>query len=142
VLFVRGDRPKADREDDQLTLVAGISHLQTRAGERWCLHAGQAGYAGCPCRSGLEEGQPTPTFASGDEARIQLRSRSEGKPVHELWLLSRDQGLGRLPAPSARDIFLDLEGDPFARDGGRETAAQELSRFVAAWQRLLLRVLT
>ena len=31
-----------------------------------------------------------------------------------------DQGLARLPAPSPGDIFLDLEGDPFARDGGRE----------------------
>jgi len=28
--------------------------------------------------------------------------------------------LARLPAPAAGDIFLDLEGDPLARDGGRD----------------------
>jgi len=32
----------------------------------------------------------------------------------------QDQGRARLPVPSSGDIFLDLEGDPFARDGGRE----------------------
>ncbi|MER8759869.1 ribonuclease H-like domain-containing protein [Mesorhizobium sp. M0976] len=41
-------------------------------------------------------------------------------PVHELLPIEQDQGLTRLPAPSLGDIFLDLEGDPFARDGGRE----------------------
>ena len=30
------------------------------------------------------------------------------------------EGLFRLPSPSAGDIFLDLEGDPFVEDGGRE----------------------
>ena len=32
----------------------------------------------------------------------------------------RARGLRRLPEPSPGDIFLDLEGDPFAREGGRE----------------------
>jgi len=31
-----------------------------------------------------------------------------------------EQGLFRLPTPSAGDIFLDLEGDPFAGEGGLE----------------------
>ena len=34
--------------------------------------------------------------------------------------IEADQGLARLPAPSAGDVFLDLEGARFARDGGRE----------------------
>jgi len=40
--------------------------------------------------------------------------------VHELLPIAEDQGLSRLPTPSVGDIFLDIEGDPFARDGGRE----------------------
>jgi uncharacterized protein len=34
--------------------------------------------------------------------------------------ITPDQGLARLPTPSSGDIFLDLEGDPFAGEGGRE----------------------
>ena len=34
--------------------------------------------------------------------------------------IEEGQGLARLPAPSAGDVFLDLEGARFARDGGRE----------------------
>jgi predicted RecB family nuclease len=34
--------------------------------------------------------------------------------------IKEGQGLARLPAPSAGDVFLDLEGARFARDGGRE----------------------
>jgi uncharacterized protein len=40
--------------------------------------------------------------------------------VHELLPIEPGQGLARLPAPSRGDLFLDLEGDPFAREGGRE----------------------
>ena len=56
-----------------------------------------------------------------EQARVQLEGRIKGEPVHELLLpIEADQGLARLPAPSAGDVFLDLEGARFARDGGRE----------------------
>ena len=56
-----------------------------------------------------------------DQARVQLEGRIKRKPVHELLLpIEVDQGLARLPAPSTGDVFLDLEGARFARDGGNE----------------------
>src|SRR5262249_4809834 len=55
-----------------------------------------------------------------EQARMQLEGRIKGAPVCEILPLSVGQGLMRLPSPSPGDIFLDLEGDPFAREGGRE----------------------
>src|SRR5262249_10213471 len=56
-----------------------------------------------------------------EQARVQLDGRIKRKPVHELLLpVEADLGLARLPEPSAGDVFLDLEGARFARDGGRE----------------------
>jgi predicted RecB family nuclease len=56
-----------------------------------------------------------------NQARVQLEGRVKKEPVHELLLpIEADQGLARLPPPSAGDVFLDLEGARFARDGGRE----------------------
>ena len=56
-----------------------------------------------------------------EQARVQLEGRIKKEPVHELLLpIEEGQGLARLPAPSAGDVFLDLEGARFARDGGRE----------------------
>ena len=55
-----------------------------------------------------------------EQARLQHRQRIEGRPVHELLEIVEGQGLARLPEPSPGDLFLDLEGARFARDGGRE----------------------
>src|SRR5690606_6573122 len=56
-----------------------------------------------------------------EQARVQKQQRDDGRPVHELLEVDdRDFGLRLLPEPSAGDVFLDFEGDPFARDGGRE----------------------
>lgn len=55
-----------------------------------------------------------------DQARLQHRQRTLGQPVHELLAVEPGFGLCRLPAPSPGDLFLDLEGAQFARDGGRE----------------------
>ena len=51
---------------------------------------------------------------------FSFQGRSKGVPYHELLPIEQGQGLTRLPEQSPGDIFLDLEGDPFARDGGRE----------------------
>ena len=75
----------------------------------------------CPYPSHLG-GEPVETYIRlRDQARVQLEGRIKKEPVHELLLpIEADQGLARLPAPSAGDVFLDLEGARFARDGGRE----------------------
>jgi predicted RecB family nuclease len=109
------------REDDHLSLVAGISHLQTRELERAGVASlAKLGALPLPLPFAPRRGAADTYVRVREQARVQLRGRSEGGPVHELLPLSPDRGLSRLPAPSAGDIFLDLEGDPFARDGGRE----------------------
>jgi predicted RecB family nuclease len=55
-----------------------------------------------------------------DQAALQLRQRESGQPVHRLLPVEPERGLMLLPEPSPGDLFLDLEGDPFAREGGRE----------------------
>jgi hypothetical protein len=54
-----------------------------------------------------------------EQARVQVLGRTENKPVHEMILpVVEEMGLCRLPQPSSNDLFLDLEGDPFAGESG------------------------
>jgi uncharacterized protein len=55
------------------------------------------------------------------QARIQVEGRRVDEVIHELIdPVNPNTGLAALPAPSAGDIFLDLEGDPFAFQTGLE----------------------
>jgi hypothetical protein len=56
-----------------------------------------------------------------EQARLQVEARLAGAPVFELIQpIEPVKGLRRLPQPSPGDLFLDLEGDPFAGENGRE----------------------
>src|SRR5215470_6845662 len=56
-----------------------------------------------------------------EQARLQLVVRETQQPVFEvLQPIEPEKGLCRLPEPSPHDLFLDLEGDPFAGESGRE----------------------
>ncbi len=58
---------------------------------------------------------------SRDQAAIQLKARRLDAPQHEILVpLGPEHGFAKLPEPTARDVFLDLEGDRLAPDGGRE----------------------
>src|SRR5213592_2076781 len=52
--------------------------------------------------------------------RIPPLAQEVRKPVYELLALEAESGLARLPEPSAGDIFLDFEADPFVENGGLE----------------------
>ncbi len=55
------------------------------------------------------------------QARLQLEGRVAGRVLHELVLpVEAERGLASLPAPSPGDLFFDIEGAPFAGDGGLE----------------------
>lgn len=109
------------RDDDHLSLVAGISRLQARQLEA----AGVATLAQLatmplPLLFAPERGGNKSYVRVREQARLQLEGKTRNEPVYELLSITTEHGLTRLPQPSPGDVFLDLEGDPFARDGGRE----------------------
>ena len=107
--------------DDHLSLVAGSSRLQRRELRAIGVSTlAQLGVLPLPLPFTPRRGAMDTFVRVREQARVQLAGRTEGKPVHELLPIVPDQGLTRLPAPSVGDIFLDLEGDPFARESGRE----------------------
>jgi uncharacterized protein len=109
------------RADDHLSLVAGITRVQRRelearsVGTLTMLGGMPLPFPFKPRRGSME------TYVRvREQARLQLASRGKNPPLHELLAVEPDQGLCRLPDPSPGDLFLDLEGDPFAVEGGRE----------------------
>jgi uncharacterized protein len=114
------DRRRHD--DDHLSLVAGISRLQMRELRgRGITTLAQVGSLPEPLPFSPRRGSRETYERVREQARVQLQSRTQGRPIYELLQpLDAQHGLARLPPPSVGDIFFDLEGDPFARDGGRE----------------------
>jgi len=54
------------------------------------------------------------------QAKVQLKGRVENKLIHELLPVEDQRGLNRLPTPSTKDIYFDIEGDHFYKEGGLE----------------------
>jgi uncharacterized protein len=109
------------RADDHLSLVAGISRLQTRELQAAGVTTlAQLGALALPLTLEPRRGAIESFVRVRQQARMQLEGRALGAPVHELLPIAPDRGLARLPEPSPGDVFLDLEGDPFAQIGGRE----------------------
>ncbi|RTL92698.1 TM0106 family RecB-like putative nuclease [Ancylobacter aquaticus] len=117
------------REDDHLSLVAGISKVQINelrdhgVGTVTALSAMRIPLTWKP-----ERGSAHSMERVREQARLQCAGREAGKLVFELLPVISGFGLARLPEPSAGDIFLDLEGDPFIGEGGLEYL------FGYAWQ--------
>jgi predicted RecB family nuclease len=109
------------RRDDHLSLVAGISRLQTRelqarrVGTLEALASESLPLSWKPTRGAVE------SYARvREQARVQRDGRTAGRVLYELLPLQSGSGLERLPAPSQGDVFFDLEGDPFVGPSGRE----------------------
>ncbi len=112
---------KRRRTDDHLSLVAGVSRLQSRELQASGITTlEQLGSLPLPLPFTPRRGGAETYIRIREQARLQLAGRTHGAPIYELLPITPDQGLARLPVPSTGDIFLDLEGDPFARDGGQE----------------------
>ncbi len=112
---------KRRRDDDHLSFVAGVSRLQiTELQAASVATLAQLGTLPLPLQFTPRRGAKETYVRVREQARIQLAGRTQQSPVHELLPIEIDAGLARLPTPSRGDIFLDLEGDPFVRDGGRE----------------------
>lgn len=108
------------RADDHVSLVAGITRRQRD-------RLGLAGVARLEELGVLERDrridgiQTEPLERVREQAALQLKGRQAGRALYEL--LQNDLpgiGLEALPKPTPGDLFLDLEGDSFALDGGLE----------------------
>lgn len=109
------------RDDDHLSFIAGIGRLHqdelTAQG-----YPTLAAAAAMPLPIGFKpsRGSAETYGRIREQARLQHTQRTLGQPVHELLPVVEEQGLARLSEPSPGDLFLDLEGARFAREGGRE----------------------
>jgi len=110
------------RADDHLSLVAGIRTQQRQQLVEW----------GVLTMAALSEMavpvQPKPRYGSREgyervreQSRVQVTGHTSHQPVHEPILpVAEGIGLCRLPEPNRLDMFVDLEGDPFAGTQGQQ----------------------
>ena len=117
--------------DDHLSLVAGLGRLHRRELTAHGITT-LAGYAGMaipmPFRPGRGSKESYARFQQ--QALVQLQSRTGSAlafnlrppepPPKDPTQPVEPRGLCRLPGPSSGDVFLDLEGDAYADEGGRE----------------------
>lgn len=117
-------RPDCDavrRNDDHLSLVAGISRLQRKQLGNWdTATVADLARLPLPIRERPDHGSRDSYVRVREQARVQVAGREERRPVHEILEITDEHGLSRLPEPSAGDMFFDLEGDPFVGLSGRE----------------------
>ena len=109
------------RADDHLSFIAGASRLHRHElAARGYPTLAAAAAMPLPIPFKPSRGSRDAYARAREQARVQHQQRIEKRPIHELLPLVEGQGLGRLPAPSPHDLFLDLEAARFAREGGRE----------------------
>src|ERR1051326_2010765 len=129
--------------DDHLALVAYVTRNQREALiEREVDTVEKLAVLSLPIAPKIERIALTPLLRIREQARVQIEGRVQGKPVFEFILPNETdeakrerrsgkgadapkkaealRGFAALPAPSPGDLFLDLEGDPFAFDQGLE----------------------
>jgi uncharacterized protein len=113
------------REDDHLSLVAGISSRQrTALATREIDTVVRLANAPLPFRPPLDGTSAASIERVREQARIQVVGRHLPKPIYELLVpepgepIEPERGLAMLPPPNEGDLFLDLEGDPYAFDDG------------------------
>ncbi|WP_183576115.1 TM0106 family RecB-like putative nuclease [Mucilaginibacter sp. X5P1] len=109
------------RNDDHLSLVAGLSNAQRQELSRQEIHTlAQLGELSLPLTFRPSRGASATFIRLREQARVQLQARKTNQPVYETLDIHEGLGLSRLPQPSAGDIFFDFESDPFAGTGGME----------------------
>jgi predicted RecB family nuclease len=109
------------RADDHLSLVAGISKLQIgELGKHDVTSTASLAAVPIPLPWKPERGAAQSYEKVREQARLQVEGRTQGRIIHECLPVVPGFGLCLLPPPSAGDVFLDFEGDPFVSGGGRE----------------------
>lgn len=108
------------RADDHLSLVADIRRQQQDQFEAWNVGTvGKLAALPIPLAEKPRHGSREAYVRVREQARVQVEGRTKNKLVHELLLpVAEGSGFCRLPEPSAGDVFMDFEGDPFVGDQG------------------------
>lgn len=110
---------KRRRDDDHLSLVAGITRLQRKQLHLWNRSTVQRlSHLPLPIKVAPNYDSKMSYIQLREQARIQVESRNAGKPIFEIIESNENTGLCQLPKPSLRDVFLDIKGAPnFGRTG-------------------------
>lgn len=109
------------RDDDHLSFVAGLGSSQMQEIRKWGVNKLEAlASLPMPLTNKPTRGSVETYSKLREQARLQLQSRIENKPIYELLSLQEEQGFYKLPEPSDGDMFFDFEGDPFIGTSGRE----------------------
>lgn len=110
------------RDDDHLSFIAGAGrlHREELTAQGFPTLAATAAMV-VPIPFKPSRGSAQTYVRIREQARVQYEQRQARRPIHEVLLpVVEGQGLAKLPEPSPGDIFLDLEGARYAREGGRE----------------------
>jgi uncharacterized protein len=104
------------RADDHLSLVAGLGRQHETELDRHGVRTLEALAAlPLPLEFKPRRGSIDTYERLREQARLQAEQRESGRPTFEHLPLEPEFGLMNLPEPRPGDLFLDLEGDPFAR---------------------------
>jgi predicted RecB family nuclease len=110
------------RRDDHLSLVAGIRRQQRNQLEEWNTETmARLAVLRIPLKQRPKHGSREGIERVREQARVQVEGREEKKlKVEAILPVEEERGFCRLPEPNSLDMFVDLEGDPFAGEQGMQ----------------------
>jgi len=108
------------RADDHLSLVADIRRQQRDQFRAWGAESmAKLAALSIPLQERPRHGSKEAYVRMREQARVQVEGRTKQRLVHELLQpVAEGMGFCRLPGPSAGDVFMDFEGDPFVGEQG------------------------
>ena len=111
------------RQDDHISFCANLGRVhQSELIERGVETLARLATMPLPLTPRPKRGASESYDRLQDQARLQVLQRTTGQPTYDLLPIEPQRGLCSLPTPRPGDLFLDLEGDPFARDTAATTA--------------------
>lgn len=112
---------KVRRNDDHLSFIAGMGSSQIKEVKSQGIHTLEAMSAvALPLPFKPKKGSKETYTKLREQARLQVQSRTNQKPVYEILERKAGTGFYNLPEPSNGDIYLDFEGDPLIEPTGLE----------------------